>query len=131
MRLMQEEIFGPILPLVLYASLDEAAAYINARERPLALYLFDAQTRCATDFLDKTASGGVTLNDCLLHAAQDDLPFGGVGPSGMGRYHGHAGFLCFSQQRAVFRQRRWAAQSLLHPPYGGKLAGWIEKIMLR
>ncbi len=131
MRIAQEEIFGPILPIVPYDSLDEAIAYVNEQDRPLALYLFDNDRRRAEALLDRTASGGVTLNDCMLHICQDDLPFGGIGPSGMGRYHGREGFLAFSQQRGVFRQRRLNTLPLLLPPYGRKLAERIIALMLR
>src|SRR5690606_38159962 len=88
MRLMQEEIFGPILPVVTYRTLDEAIDYVDVRPRPLALYYFDHDRRRVDNLLDRTMSGGVTVNDCMLHFGQLHLPFGGVGPSGMGHYHG-------------------------------------------
>ncbi len=131
MRIMQEEIFGPILPILPYDTLDDAIARVNSQDRPLALYIFDDDTHRSELLLDRTASGGVTINDCLLHIAQDDLPFGGVGSSGMGRYHGRDGFLTFSQQRGVFRQRRINTFPLLQPPYGGQLARRILRLMLR
>jgi acyl-CoA reductase-like NAD-dependent aldehyde dehydrogenase len=126
MRVMQEEIFGPILPIVPYETLDEAIEYVNARERPLALYIFDHQRGRLDALLDRTASGGVTINDCLLHVAQDDLPFGGVGPSGMGRYHGPEGFKTFSQQRAVFRQAALNGSALLQPPFDRP---WVQRLL--
>jgi acyl-CoA reductase-like NAD-dependent aldehyde dehydrogenase len=126
MRVMQEEIFGPILPIVPYETLDEAIEYVNARERPLALYIFDHQRGRLEALLDRTASGGVTINDCLLHVAQDDLPFGGVGPSGMGRYHGPEGFKTFSQQRAVFRQATLNGSALLQPPFDRP---WVQRLL--
>ena len=131
MRVMQEEIFGPILPVIPYDALDDAISHVNSQDRPLALYVFDNDSKRTDALLDRTASGGVTVNDCLLHIGQDDLPFGGVGPSGMGRYHAHEGFLTFSQQRSVFRQSRLNTVPLLLPPYGRKLAERIIRLMLR
>lgn len=131
MRVMQEEIFGPVLPLVPYDALDEAIAYINVRERPLALYVFDNQRARVESLLDRTASGGVTVNESVLHIVQDDLPFGGVGPSGMGRYHGPEGFRTFSQHRSVFRQGPLDFSGMLHPPYGKPLAERLMRLMLR
>ncbi len=118
MRVMQEEIFGPLLPIVPYADLDEALDYINARPRPLALYYFGYDRAEQQRVLEKTHSGGVCLNDTLLHVAQDDLPFGGIGPSGMGHYHGHEGFLTFSKGKGVFIKQRFNAARLIYPPYG-------------
>ena len=117
-RVMREEIFGPILPVVPYASFDDALAYVNARPRPLALYCFDRDESRIQRVLTETVAGGVTINDTILHVAQDDLPFGGVGPSGMGRYHGYDGFLAFSNQKGVFRQARVNGMALFKPPYG-------------
>ena len=125
MDLMQEEIFGPILPVLSYSSLDAAINYINARPRPLALYWFGPDRAARDNVLRRTVSGGVTVNDTLMHIAHDNLPFGGVGDSGWGAYHGEAGFLRFTQQKPVFFQSRWAAASLFHPPYGKRL----ERVM--
>ncbi|HEU4604266.1 MAG TPA: coniferyl aldehyde dehydrogenase, partial [Steroidobacteraceae bacterium] len=116
MRVMQEEIFGPILPIVSYRSIEDAIEYVNRRDRPLAMYLFDRDRKHRDYILRRTASGGVTINDTLLHIAQDELPFGGVGASGMGRYHGVEGFKTFSQQRSVFTRGRVNATPLLYPP---------------
>jgi len=121
MALMEEEIFGPILPIVPYGDLEDAIAYVNARPRPLALYYFDRDRRRARMVLERTISGGAALNDTMLHCAQDDLPFGGVGPSGLGAYHGREGFEAFSHKKAVFRQARLNATALLAPPYGPRL----------
>ncbi|MBL0951536.1 MAG: coniferyl aldehyde dehydrogenase, partial [Pseudomonas sp.] len=101
MKLMQDEIFGPLLPVVPYDRIEDAFAYVNARPRPLALYYFGYDKREQQRVLHETHSGGVCLNDTLLHVAQDDMPFGGVGPSGMGHYHGHEGFLTFSKAKGV------------------------------
>ena len=118
LSVMQQEIFGPLLPVVGYASVDEAIAYVNERPRPLALYVFSRKKEVIDPVLTRTASGGVTVNDTLLHVAQDDLPFGGIGASGMGGYHGENGFSTFSHLKPVFMQSRWAGVGLLKPPYG-------------
>ncbi|WP_375465241.1 coniferyl aldehyde dehydrogenase [uncultured Methylobacterium sp.] len=117
MSLMQEEIFGPILPIVPYATLDEAIAFVNARARPLALYFFGSKGRAQAEVLARTISGNVTVNDTLLHYAQDDLPFGGVGASGMGAYHGHEGFKALSHARGIFVQPRLNASDVVRPPF--------------
>jgi acyl-CoA reductase-like NAD-dependent aldehyde dehydrogenase len=113
-----DEIFGPILPIVPYDDFDAALAYVNGRPRPLALYLFERDRGRIDRVLTGTVAGGVTINDTILHIAQDDLPFGGVGPSGMGRYHGREGFLAFSNPKAVFVQSRVNAMGLFKAPYG-------------
>jgi len=118
MRVMQEEIFGPLLPIVSYERLDDAIDYVNARPRPLALYYFDDDRRRAQRVLERTVSGGAAINETLLHFGIDDMPFGGVGPSGMGAYHGKEGFETFSHAKAVLYQARLNATGLLSPPYG-------------
>jgi len=118
MRVMQEEIFGPVLPVIGYEGIDAAIALVNARPRPLALYYFGANDRDLEKVLARTVSGGVTVNNVGLHVVQDDLPFGGVGPSGMGAYHGRTGFDAFSKVKPVFLDGRFSALSLLQPPYG-------------
>jgi len=123
MRIMQEEIFGPILPVVTYTSLDEALTFINARPHPLALYYFDSDRSHIRQVLDQTISGGAAINDCIFQFAQHRLPFGGVGPSGMGAYHGFEGFKTFSKQKGVFLQSPLAGSlldKLLKPPYSPK-----------
>jgi aldehyde dehydrogenase (NAD+) len=117
--LMAEEIFGPVLPVLTYRSLDEALAQVNIRAKPLALYAFgpDAETR---EIVERTSSGGVALNDTVIHLANEHLPFGGAGESGFGNYHGHFGFRAFSHERAIFRQAKRSALALLYPPYGPK-----------
>jgi coniferyl-aldehyde dehydrogenase len=104
MKVMQEEIFGPILPVMTYSSMDEAIDYVNAHDRPLGLYYFGSDKAEEERVLSRTISGGVTVNDVIFHNAMEDLPFGGVGPSGMGNYHGADGFKTFSHMRAVYRQ---------------------------
>ncbi|RDV00069.1 coniferyl aldehyde dehydrogenase [Trinickia dinghuensis] len=116
--LMQEEIFGPLLPLVPYDTLDDALRYVNARPRPLALYLFDEARGTVERVLRETVSGGVAVNETLLHIACEGLPFGGVGASGIGAYHGYDGFTTFSKMKPVLMQPRINARSLLLPPYG-------------
>ena len=115
---LQDEIFGPVLPLVGYASLDEAIAWINARPRPLALYLFERQRATIDKVMAETVSGGVTVNDTLLHAGVDSLPFGGVGASGMGAYHGEEGFRTFSHLKPVLMRARISLLPWLYPPFG-------------
>ena len=131
MHVMREEIFGPILPIVPYASLDEAIAYVNARPRPLAIYYFDRNPARVDRVLRETISGGVTVNDTILHIAQDDLPFGGVGASGMGHYHGREGFTTFSKMKPVFRQSRLNGAALVSPPYGTKRFQSMLRLLLR
>lgn len=118
MRVRQEEIFGPILPVIPYDQADEAIAHVNGRDRPLALYWFGADRHARDRILRETISGGVTINDCLLHLAQEHQPFGGVGASGMGAYHGEWGFRTFSKEKPVFNRGRVSATVLLQPPYG-------------
>jgi coniferyl-aldehyde dehydrogenase len=129
MRVSQEEIFGPILPVLPYDGLDDAITYVNSRARPLALYYFDTNGSRLRDVLARTTSGGATVNDTLLHIAQDALPFGGIGPSGMGSYHGVDGFRTFSHAKAIFYQSRFAASDFLSPPFG-KTFDQISKLML-
>jgi coniferyl-aldehyde dehydrogenase len=117
-ELAQREIFGPVLPVRGYRSLDEVIDYVNRRPRPLALYPFSNDAARVQLLLDRVMSGGVSVNDALFHVAQHDLPFGGVGASGMGHYHGYEGFLTFSKQRPVFYQASFSAMKFLAPPYG-------------
>ncbi len=118
LALMQEEIFGPILPIVPYDKLDDAIAFVNDRPRPLALYVFSYDDDATSKVIDRTIAGGVSVNETLMHFAQDDLPFGGVGPSGMGHYHGKEGFDTFSKKKPIFYQARVNGSGLLRPPYG-------------
>ena len=117
-QLMQEEIFGPVLPVLPYDSLSDAIGYINARPRPLALYWFGTDSAARDKVLAQTVSGGVTVNDTLMHIAHENLPFGGVGESGWGSYHGEAGFLRLTMQKPVLVQSKWARGDLFYPPYG-------------
>lgn len=132
MAVMREEIFGPLLPVVPYDTLQQAIAFINERERPLALYWFGRDRRNCQQVLSSTISGGVTVNDALWHAAQENLPFGGVGASGTGAYHGEHGFLAFSKQKPIYRQARLNGFGLFRPPYGrvfDTLADFLKRHM--
>ncbi|MBT8135724.1 MAG: coniferyl aldehyde dehydrogenase [Gammaproteobacteria bacterium] len=132
MRVMQDEIFGPLLPVVSYDSIDDAIDYINARPRPLALNIFDNDAGRTRRVIENTHSGGVCINDAVMHVAVDDLPFGGTGESGMGRYHGEEGFATFSNVRGVFRRPRWLNTArVLYPPYGTKLQEFMHRFTLR
>jgi coniferyl-aldehyde dehydrogenase len=130
MAVMREEIFGPVLPIESYASLDEAIARINARPRPLALYAFGGDSALRARLLERTHAGGVTLDDTLWHFCNEDLPFGGIGASGIGSYHGERGFLTFTHEKAVFEQTRYNLSWLLRPPYGARFEA-VLKILQR
>ncbi|MEO6103026.1 MAG: coniferyl aldehyde dehydrogenase [Pseudoxanthomonas sp.] len=125
---MQEEIFGPILPIKSYRNLDEAIAYVNAHDRPLSLYPFSHDRGNIEKILGATLAGGVTINDTVLHFGITDLPFGGIGPSGMGAYHGRAGFDAFSKALPILWQSRRAGSDMLKPPYS-KVARFIDFII--
>lgn len=118
MKIMQEEIFGPLLPVIPYRTFEEAIRFVNARPRPLALYFFDQNLERINRILYETGSGGVTINDTIFHIAQEELPYGGVGESGMGHVHGREGFETFSNKKGVFFQSRFSLVPLLRPPYG-------------
>ncbi|WP_394271159.1 aldehyde dehydrogenase family protein, partial [Qipengyuania sp.] len=122
MKAMQEEIFGPVLPIKTYQRIDDAIDYINAHDRPLGLYYFGDDAAEREKVLTRTISGGVTVNDVIFHVSMDDLPFGGVGPSGMGSYHGVEGFREFSHARSVYTQAKVDVAKLggLKPPYKRK-----------
>jgi len=130
MAVMQEEIFGPILPVVTYEGLNDAIAYVNARPRPLALYFFGTDKTSQRRVVERTISGGVLINDTVLHYAQDDLPFGGIGRSGMGAYHGVEGFKTMSHAKAVFKQARFNVVDLFRPPFS-KAFDFLLNFMLR
>jgi len=115
---MQEEIFGPLLPVVGYDRVDDALAHINRGDRPLALYWFGSDSAARDHVMQQTHAGGVTINDCLWHLGQEEQPFGGVGASGMGAYHGEWGFRTFSKEKPLFIQSRFAGTKLFQPPYG-------------
>ena len=129
MLVHQEEIFGPILPILPYDDINDAIDYVNDRPRPLALYYFDWDTRRADQILKRTHSGGVCINDTLSHVAADDIPFGGIGDSGMGHYHGKEGFLTFSKTKGVVRKGKLNITELVAPPWGNRLYRLLMKWM--
>ncbi len=118
MDVMKDEIFGPILPVKAYRSIDDAIQHVNENDRPLGLYYFGSDKGEEQQVVSSTTSGGVTVNDVIFHNAQEDLPFGGIGPSGMGAYHGRDGFLEFSHKKAVYRQTGSEIIKILRPPFG-------------
>lgn len=129
MQVMKDEIFGPVLPVKRYARVDDAIDYVNSRDRPLGLYYFGTDAAEERRVLDRTISGGVTLNDVIFHVSMEDLPFGGIGPSGMGAYHGLDGFRTFSHARSVYRQPKIDIAKLagFKPPYGAATAKSIAR----
>ncbi len=129
LAVMRDEIFGPVLPVISYASLDEAIDFVNRRPRPLALYYFGSRKAGRDRVLQRTVSGGAAVNGTMMQYAAESLPFGGVGPSGMGAYHGEFGFQTFSHRKGVFVQSRFNATRLLRPPFG-RAANVILKFML-
>lgn len=131
MQIMQNEIFGPILPIQTYEHIDEVISYINAKDRPLALYYFGYNKAEQQKVLHTTHSGGVCLNETLMTAGMEDMPFGGIGPSGMGHYHGHEGFKTFSHAKSVFSRPKFSLMKLIYPPYGSSILKLIYKFFLR
>lgn len=130
MKIMQEEIFGPILPVKSYEKVEEAIQYVNDHDRPLGLYYFGEDSAEENKVIERTTSGGVSVNDVLTHIMQDDAPFGGVGPSGTGSYHGHEGFKNFSHAKTVFRQTGLEfAAGMLRPPYGKKFENVLKGML--
>ncbi len=127
-KLMQDEIFGPLLPVLPYDTLDEAIAHVNAQPRPLALYVFERSAADINAVMQRTVAGGVSVNDTIFHIAQEDLPFGGVGASGMGHYHGQWGFDTFSKLKPVFYQSRFNGLGLLDPPHTGLFHRIVQRL---
>ena len=130
MVIRQRETFGPLLMVLTYQDPQEAIDYINKRDRPLALYPFSYNKKLVERYISNIMSGGVTVNDALFHVAQHDIPFGGVGPSGLGHYHGYEGFVACSKMRPVFYQAKINAMSLMSPPYG-ETANRIYNFLLK
>lgn len=128
MRVLEEEIFGPLLPIKTYKDFRETIDYVNSKPRPLAVYYFGDNAAEERDVLDRTTSGGVCLNDVIMHIMQEDLPFGGVGPAGMGSYHGHDGFKTFSHAKSIYKQSKFDIAGLagMRPPYGPKTENSIK-----
>ena len=131
MLLLQKEIFGPILPVIPYKDQQQVRTYINERDRPLAFYPFTNDKELQSFYLDNVMSGGVCVNDALIHPGQHDLPFGGVGASGMGHYHGYEGFATFSKLRPVFYQAGFSTLKFLAPPYGKRASKILNMILKR
>jgi len=131
MLVMQEEIFGPLLPIIGYDDVSEAIDYINNNARPLALYICSFNKDFQENILLKTHAGGVCINDAAIHVANDDLPFGGIGASGMGQYHGVEGFKTFSHAKSVLSRGRISFSSLLFPPFGRKIHQLVYKLFIR
>jgi len=130
MLLMKNEIFGPILPLIGYENFEDAIDYINKKDRPLALYLMSFNKKTQKNVLENTHSGGVCINDTLMHVSADDAPFGGIGPSGMGQYHGKEGFLTFSKAKTVLKSYRFSPRSLCLNHYKKMMQRVLEKIFI-
>jgi len=124
--IMQEEIFGPILPVLTFDKIDQAISYVNSQEKPLALYFF-GNSNIAREILSTTSSGGGCINDTLLHIANHNLPFGGVGSSGTGKYHSRSSFLAFSNQRSIVSSPVWIDLPFKYVPFRG--FKWIKKIL--
>ena len=134
-RLMCEEIFGPVLPILTFRKLEEAIAIVNAKPKPLALYVFSQSTSVQERVLSETSSGGACINDCGIHFFQHNLPFGGVNHSGLGKSHGYSGFLAFSNQKSVLKQRNGLTSvKMLYPPYtkrSARILGWLFRFLSR
>ena len=127
MTVMQEEIFGPLLPIIEIDSIEEAIDYVRERPRPLALYYFGQSKATQEKVLAQTHSGGACINETLFHVAVDDMPFGGIGSSGMGHYHGHEGFLTLSKAKAVLSKGKFNAAKMIYPPYNT----WFKKKVMQ
>ncbi len=131
MQIMQHELFGPVLPLLPYDSIDAAIHYVNSHPRPLALYLFSNEKSLQHRITFGTHAGSMCFNEALLQIGVDDMPFGGIGPSGMGQYHGHEGFLTFSATKSILQKGRLNSARLLYPPYGTKIQKWLMRWLFR
>lgn len=131
MKIMQEEIFGPLMPILPYDRIEDAMDYIADRPRPLALYYFGYDKAEQERLMNQAHAGGMCINDTILHVAQDDMPFGGIGPSGMGHYHGHEGFLTFSKAKGVYIKQRFNGARPIYPPYGGAVLKLVYKLFIR
>ncbi len=131
MAIMQKEIFGPILPVVPYDTIEEALDYVNSRPRPLSLYLFTYDRALQARVTTHTHSGSLCINEALIQVGVDDLPFGGVGHSGMGHYHGQEGFLTMSKVKSVMSKGRLNSMQFMYPPYGGIIQKWLMRWLLR
>jgi coniferyl-aldehyde dehydrogenase len=131
LQLMQHEIFGPVMPIIGYDTVDDAIAFVQERPRPLALYIMSYDKKWQRKVLDNTHSGGVTINDTVLHFGQKDMPVGGIGPSGMGHYHGREGFMTFSKAKSIHAKGRINSVQFIHPPYHKSLLKLVLKLFMR
>lgn len=131
MAIMRDEIFGPLLPVKTYTHVDEAIGYVNSKDRPLGLYYFGKDGAEQERVVSRTTSGGVTVNDVVMHVSMEDLPFGGIGPSGMGAYHGIDGFRTFSHAKAVFQQAGRDLTAMMRPPYGATIQKMLDGAIKR
>jgi coniferyl-aldehyde dehydrogenase len=131
MKIMQHELFGPILPLLPYDDIDTALAYVKKHPRPLSLYLFSYDRALQQHVTSHTHAGSMCINEALLQVGVDDLPFGGIGASGMGQYHGHEGFLTLSKAKSIMRKGRFNSMKIIYPPYGGRLQSWLARWLTR
>jgi len=131
MQVMQNEIFGPVLPIIPYDDLQDTLNYINRRPRPLALYVMTFNKNTQNMIIENTHSGGVCINDTAFHVAADDAPFGGIGSSGMGQYHGKEGFLTFSKAKTVMTRGRFNSGKVMFPPYGQKIQNFILNLFIK
>lgn len=131
MQIMKDEIFGPLLPVKTYRHVEEAVDFVNGRPRPLGLYYFGTDSAELSKVLSRTTSGGVSVNDVVMHVSMEDLPFGGIGPSGMGAYHGIDGFRTFSHAKAIFQQTKTDVTAMMRPPYGGKITKMLNSQIKR
>ena len=131
MKVMQEELFGPILPVLPYDSIDEALEFVRLRPRPLALYLFSYDRAVQQRLMTETHAGSMCINEALIQVGVDDLPFGGIGSSGMGHYHGHEGFLTFSKAKSVLIKGKLNSMKLMYPPYGRGIQKWLQRWLIR
>lgn len=129
MTILKEEIFGPLFPIMTYKDLDEVIAYVNSKDRPLGFYIFTNNAEVEEKLLYSTISGGVTINNCILHVAQHDLPFGGIGASGMGQYHGYEGFLEVSKLRPVFTNPKLSLLHMFYPPYNKRQSRILDFLL--
>lgn len=128
-KIMQEEIFGPIIPILVYDNFDEALSQIRNHEKPLSAYLFSNNSNEIEKFTNQISFGGGCINDVIMHLASENLPFGGVGNSGIGNYHGKYGFEAFSHQKSVLKKATWGEPNIKYPPYSDKKLSWIKKLM--
>lgn len=126
---MEDEIFGPILPVLSVGSVDEAIEFVNSRPKPLALYAFSSDKQVQNKIVNSTSSGGVSINHIMMHVANPNLPFGGVGPSGQGAYHGKATFDCFTHMKPVLKKGTFLDPPILYPPYTENKFKWLKRLV--